>query len=302
MDSPHTHEMRKGIALIPNLLTTVNMFCGFFAMTKAIKGEFHHAVWLILLAMIFDFLDGRIARMTKTESKFGLEYDSLADLCTFCLAPAVLTYTWSLMHLKRFGFAACFLFFVCGALRLARYNVQSKDIEKNDFQGLPSPAAAATLSSFILFFEYFFNKPVFEVGQIHLVSLLSLALTVLLGFLMVSNVRYQSTKKVRKQTSFVYLILIVAGIFVIAAEPEITVFLFGVAYTLSGLIHWIWKKPKKDKGMIGFLKSLYIEVQEKKRIKKARKSLKRENSLETPEEPSNVINMNSKNQDGDLFG
>ena len=117
-------EMRRGVALLPNLLTTANLFCGFFSITKTLSGDFVFAVWLIVLAGLFDFLDGRVARMTHTQSRFGTEYDSLADLSTFCMSPAVLAYNWDLKTFDKIGIAACFLYFACGALRLARFNVQ----------------------------------------------------------------------------------------------------------------------------------------------------------------------------------
>lgn len=220
--------MRRGVALLPNLLTTANMFCGFFAILQAFSGKFTLAVWLIILAALFDFLDGRVARMTGTSSDFGVEYDSLADMCTFCLAPALLVYQWGLKSFGNLGLAACFIYFCCGALRLARFNVQAGDIEKKDFQGLPSPAAANTLVSYLLFHKELFGKP--QPQPIFL-----LILTLFVALLMVSNVRYKSAKSVQRRTNFFMLIGAVVLVVLIASKPNYTLFSFGMSYIAFGL-------------------------------------------------------------------
>lgn len=232
--------MRRGVALLPNLLTTANMFCGFYAILQAFSGKFTFAVWLIILASLFDFLDGRVARMTGTSSDFGIEYDSLADLCTFCMAPALLTYQWGLKHFGNLGVAICFIYFCCGALRLARFNVQAGDIEKTDFQGLPSPAAANTLVSYTLFHKHFFGKP--ESAPVFL-----LILTLCIALLMVSNIRYKSAKSVKRRTHFFMLIGAVVLIVLIATQPDITLFSFGMGYICVGLIGWFLSAPFKNK-------------------------------------------------------
>jgi len=224
--------MRRGVALLPNLLTTANMFCGFYAVLQAFNGKFTLAVWLIILASLFDFLDGRVARMTGTSSDFGVEYDSLADMCTFCMAPALLTYQWGLKGFGNLGLAACFIYFCCGALRLARFNVQAGDIEKKDFQGLPSPAAANTLTSYLLFHKQIFGLP--KEPPIFL-----LVLVLFVAMLMVSNVRYKSAKSVQKRTNFFMLIGVVVLIVLIATKPNYTLFSFGICYITFGLVGWI---------------------------------------------------------------
>ncbi len=235
--------MRRGVALLPNLLTTANMFCGFYAILQAFSGKFTLAVWLIVLASLFDFLDGRVARMTGTSSDFGVEYDSLADMCTFCLAPALLVYQWGLKSFGNLGLAVCFIYFCCGALRLARFNVQAGDIEKKDFQGLPSPAAANTLVTYLLFHKQLFGKP--EMPPIFL-----LILTLFIALLMVSNVRYKSAKSVQRRTNFFMLIGVVVLIVLIATKPNYTLFSFGMCYIAFGLIGWFrefsFKKPKPE--------------------------------------------------------
>lgn len=242
--------MRKGVALLPNLLTTANMFCGYFSIIQSIKGNYTFAVWLVVLAGFFDFWDGRVARMTNTQSDFGVEYDSLADLCTFGMAPAILAYEWGLHMFGRVGVAACFLYFCCGALRLARFNVQSSDVERVDFQGMPSPAAAGIVVSYTLFHEFIFGMP-----ENPPVALLVVAL--LTGLLMVSNVVYKSAKGVRRRTNFLTLIGVVALIFLIASQPEIMLFSIGVAYTLYGVIGWVIKSPQKIKGLKSFASRFY---------------------------------------------
>ena len=263
---PSKNEMRRGVALLPNLLTTANLACGFFAILHAFKGKFILAVWFILVATLLDFLDGRVARMTNTESRFGREYDSLADLCAFAIAPAFIIYTWGLIHLGKFGTAACFLYFLCGALRLARFNVQALSIEKTDFQGLPTPAAGGTLVAFVLFFEGVFGKPGFSnVSFLQPLLYFLAGFTIFLGLLMVSNVRYRSLKRVKRKTGFVSLIIIVFMIFIVASQPEIAIFFFGMGYTLYGLIRWIVESPKRRNSFKEFFLSLYGERSEQQK-------------------------------------
>src|SRR5262249_41980609 len=190
---------RKGIYLLPNMITTASLFCGFVSIIHSIKGDHLMAAWMIMLAGVFDALDGRVARLTRTHSDFGIEYDSLSDLTSFGLAPAILAYTWTLYHFKQIGWAASFLFFVCGALRLARFNVQISDVERKHFQGLPIPTAAYVLASYVIFHHRW-------KGDVDVSSVLLLGLTIGLAFLMVSTVPYRSFKKIdfkRKESFFV---------------------------------------------------------------------------------------------------
>lgn len=249
--------LKKGIALLPNLLTTANMFCGFYSIIKSLQGQFEFAAWLVVLATFFDFLDGRVARMTNTASDFGVEFDSLSDLTTFCLAPAILAYRWILFDLHRIGIAACFLFFLCGALRLARFNVQSGDVEKTNFQGLPSPSAGAVLVTFTVFYNHLLGTA--YPGDV--VRYIFLALTIGLGLLMVSHVEYRSFKKVNK-TSFVFMVFLVAVAAVLAAQPEIMFFVVGFTYVMIGLVMWLWKSPQKIRGLKDLLARIYNEGRE----------------------------------------
>lgn len=244
--------LKKGIALLPNLLTTANMFCGFYSIVKSLQGQFEFAAWLVVLAMFFDFLDGRVARMTNTASDFGVEFDSLSDLTTFCLAPAILGYQWILFDLHRIGIAGCFLFFLCGALRLARFNVQSGDVEKTNFQGLPSPTAGGVLVTFTVFYNHVIG-PVVPGDHVRFIFL---GLTVALGLLMVSHVEYRSFKKVNK-TSFVFMVFLVAVAAILAAQPEVMFFVVGMTYVLIGLVMWLWKSPQKIRGFTDLLARIY---------------------------------------------
>lgn len=223
--------LKKGIYLLPNLCTTANLFCGFYAIIASLKGEFTSAAWAILMAGIFDFLDGRIARLAHAHSEFGIEYDSLVDLASFGLAAGVLVYTWALQEFHKIGWLITFLFFACSALRLARFNVQIDNVEKKYFQGLPVPIAAYTIATFVIFYDYLKGIPPLK-------SYLALFMTVVLAILMVSTLRYHSFKEVdfRSRWSSFVLVIVIVGFFVIAAEPKVTIFFIVVAYVASGIV------------------------------------------------------------------
>lgn len=226
--------MKRGIYLLPNLCTTASLFCGFYSVVQSLSGEFTLAAWAILLAGVFDLLDGRLARLAKAESEFGIEYDSLVDLASFGLAPGILIYTWSLYGMKKLGWLAAFIYFACGALRLARFNVQHDDVEQEFFQGLPIPIAAYVIATFVIFHHHLYIFPP-EPG-------LSIAgMTILLALLMVSTIRYRSMKIVdlKNRNSFFALVLVVFGVFIVAIKPEITMFVLTLGYVASGLIEEI---------------------------------------------------------------
>jgi CDP-diacylglycerol--serine O-phosphatidyltransferase len=223
---------RRGIYILPNLFTSGNLFCGVFAAIAVFNAEYVAAAVAILLAAVFDSLDGKMARLTKTTSRFGVEYDSLADLVSFGVAPGLLIYSWALSSYGRLGWVAVFLFIVCGALRLARFNVQVGTVESRYFVGLPIPAAASLISTLVMFDSYILHfgrevKPV-----------LILSVTYLLAFLMVSNIRYRSFKNLnlRERKSFSTLIAVVLFLIVFATYPEITLFLSVALYVLSGMM------------------------------------------------------------------
>jgi len=232
--------MKKGIYILPNLFTTANLFCGFYSVIFSMKGDFHGAAIAIIIAIILDGLDGRIARMTSTTSKFGAEYDSLADLVAFGVAPAILIYTWALSPFGKWGCLASFLFIVCGALRLARFNIQIGIIESRMFNGLPIPAAASIVAMGVLLFHYLggtgqLNHPSILIGM------------VLLSLLMVSSIKYYSFKDLNlfSRKPFVSFVLIVVILVIVVAEPQIMLFTFAFGYSISGPVWTLTKIAKR---------------------------------------------------------
>lgn len=221
----------RGVYIFPNLCTTASLFCGFFSVVKSLSGNPIAAAWAILIAGIFDLLDGRVARITHSESEFGIEYDSLVDLASFGLAPGILMYTWTLHTLSKLGWLAAFLFFACGAMRLARYNLQHNTVEQRRFQGLPIPVAAYLLATYVIFYHNIYSIP--PTG-----SYLVLIMTVLLSLLMVSNIGYLSFKELdfSRRSSFFALVVLVLAMFVIAIKPEATMFILVVGYVLFGIL------------------------------------------------------------------
>lgn len=227
--------VRKGIYIIPSLLTSGNIFCGFYALIAAYKGSYELAALAILAAIILDGLDGRVARFANASSDFGTEYDSLADVITFGVAPAFLVYSCFLKDLERLGLLAAFLFTACGALRLARFNLHSEDTQKTDFLGLPIPAAAGLLASAALFlFEW---GGLSQKGE----QVFFLIWVYLLAFLMVSNIRYHSFKhlKLRKRKPFHLLVVLLLAILVVAAIPQVMLFLLFFVYAMSGPVAFL---------------------------------------------------------------
>ncbi|MBI1908750.1 MAG: CDP-diacylglycerol--serine O-phosphatidyltransferase [Deltaproteobacteria bacterium] len=233
-------QLQKGVYLLPNLCTTASLFCGFYSVVKSLSGDFFHATWAILVAGLLDFLDGRIARLTKTQSAFGIQYDSLVDLVSFGFAPGLLVYTWSLYQFKRVGWLAAFLFVACGALRLARFNVQTGTMEKRYFQGLPIPSAAYTLVGLVLFYQFLY-------GEVEVRGWFPLFLTITLALLMVSKVRYRSFKDIDwgSRQSFYYLVFGLALLTLVALAPDIVIFFGGIVFASSGPVLEILNLRKK---------------------------------------------------------
>lgn len=229
-------KMKKGIYVLPNLFTTASMFCGFYAIISSMKDEFLLAAAAVLVAWVLDGLDGRMARMTNTTSKFGMEYDSLSDVVAFGVAPGILAYNWSLMPYGKWGWLVSFLFAACGALRLARFNVQVSVIDKSLFNGLPIPAAAITLSSTILLFDFLGYTGKFNHISI-LIGMVALAL------LMVSSVKYYSFKDMNYflKKPFMSVVLILGILIVAIAEPQISIFTFAFGYAISGPLWTIYR-------------------------------------------------------------
>ena len=221
--------MKRGVYILPNLLTSGSLFSGFYAIIAAFNGQYLYSAVAIAIAVLFDGIDGKVARLTKTTSRFGVEYDSLADLVAFGVAPAILVFAWALRPYGKFGWLAVFLYVACGALRLARFNVQLDTVEARYFRGLPIPAAAGLITA-----TFFLLHRVGERGETEHLSLL--LLVYLLALLMVSNIRYPSFKNLEllKRKPFGTLVALILVIVVVVAEPGIILFIFAAGYLLLG--------------------------------------------------------------------
>ena len=222
-------RVRKGVYLLPNLITSLSLFGGFYSIIACLDGKFERAAIAILISAVMDGLDGRVARLTNTSSEFGMQYDSLSDLVAFGIAPGVLIFTWALEPFGRYGWLAAFLYVVCGALRLARFNVQSATVESKTFKGLPIPAAAVLVASTVLFLFY--------VGQEEITKHITVLVMVYsLAYLMVSNVNYYSFKELNlsKRMPFRFLVGVILLLIVVAAEPSVMIFVFTLIYVVSG--------------------------------------------------------------------
>lgn len=235
------HVRGRGIYLLPNAFTTGALFCGFYAIVMAMNQRFEHACWALFIAMILDGLDGRIARLTNTQSEFGAQYDSLSDMVSFGAAPALVIYEWSLRGLGKLGWIAAFVYCAGAALRLARFNTNLKVVDKRFFQGLPSPAAAALVAGFVMMM----TDPDINVSarQMDWVSWL---IAVFAGLTMVSNVPFYSFKDVnfRKSVPFIVVFLIALGLALLAIDPPKVLWPIFVVYGLSGYVIFFWRRAK----------------------------------------------------------
>lgn len=222
---------RRGIYLLPNLFTTAALFAGFYAIVQAMNNRFEFAAVAIFIAMVFDGLDGRVARLTHTQSEFGAEYDSLSDMVSFGVAPALVTYEWALKGLGKWGWFAAFIYCAGTALRLARFNTNIEVVDKRYFQGLPSPAAAALVASFVwVMLDNRFTG--------HEVRWYACALTVFAGVTMVSNLKYYSFKdlNMRKSVPFIVIFLLALFFIFVSVDPPAVLFVLFLAYSLSGYV------------------------------------------------------------------
>ena len=242
-------KARDTIFLVPSLLTTCNLFAGLYAIIAVMNANYLFASIALLVAMVFDVLDGKFARLTKTTSRFGLEYDSVVDVVSFGVAPGILIYAWALSSTGgMFGSAVVFAFVACGALRLARFNSQSQGAGGTSkfFTGLPVPAAASVIATLVIF-----DHHILRLGR-EVKPVLILTITLLLGFLMVSVIKYRSFKDFKfrnltKGKQFNYLVMAVLLLMLVAAAPELTLFLLSAGYALSGPLERVFslalKKP-----------------------------------------------------------
>ncbi|GER92519.1 CDP-diacylglycerol--serine O-phosphatidyltransferase [hot springs metagenome] len=245
MTSKHKREERKpkkGVYLLPNTITLCGMFAGFFAILSAINGNFLNAAWAIIIANIFDGLDGWIARLTNTSTRFGIELDSLSDLVAFGVAPSVMMYKWALSPFGRVGWAAAFLFVACGALRLARFNIQTGTPGSKAFKGMPIPGAATILASIVIFYYEFWTS-------IPEKNIFFPIITIIISLLMVSTLRYHGLKEIdfRERKPFWVLIVFVLVLFVLFVHPSTAIFIFAITYLLWGIIENIFLFAKRRK-------------------------------------------------------
>jgi CDP-diacylglycerol--serine O-phosphatidyltransferase len=232
-------KRRKGIYILPNLFTLAALFGGFYAMVMAIDGRFEQAAIGVFCAMVLDSLDGRIARMTNTQSAFGEQMDSLSDMVSFGAAPALIAYVWALSTLGRWGWIGAFVYCACAALRLARFNVNTTVVDKRFFQGLPSPAAAALVAGFI----WLMTDAGIDGADVRWYAF---AMTLYAGLTMVTNVPFYSFKDVqmKKSVPFVVIVLIALAIAVINIDPPTVMFGLFVIYGFSGYAVYGWRKAK----------------------------------------------------------
>jgi len=231
---------RRGIYILPNLFTTGVLFGGFYAIVQAMNARYEHAAIAIFVAMVLDGLDGRVARLTRTQSEFGAEYDSLADVVAFGAAPALVMYEWALRPLGRLGWIAAFAYCAATALRLARFNVNIEVVDKRYFQGLPCPAAAAVLAGFVWVIDDF------DLQRTEWLHGLASAVTFFAAVTMVTSIPFYSFKDInfRRSVPFWAVLVIVLGLMLVSANPPMVLFLLFVAYAVSGYVVWVWSFRK----------------------------------------------------------
>jgi len=241
-------KRRRGIYLLPNLFTTAALFAGFYAIVAAIGGRFEAAGIAIFVAQLMDGLDGRVARLTNTQSDFGVEYDSLSDMVAFGIAPALVVYVWSLSNLGKLGWLAAFVYTAAAALRLARFNTQTANADRAYFQGLPSPPAAALIAGLV----WLCSENGIQGADL---SFLAFLLILTAGLLMVSNVRYQSFKDLdfKGKVPFVSVLLLVLVFVFISIEPPIILFSMAAVYAASGPVLTLnyLRKRRAEKKLAG---------------------------------------------------
>src|SRR3990170_139548 len=236
---------RRGIYLLPNLFTTGALFAGFYAIVQAMNMRFEFAAVAIFIAMVLDGLDGRVARLTHTQSAFGAEYDSLSDMVCFGAAPALIMYEWALKDLGRFGWISAFVYCLCAALRLARFNTNIDVVDKHFFQGLPSPAAAALCAGLVWVIDDF------GIQRAEVIRGIAAALTLFAGITMVSNVPFYSFKDInlRRSVPFWAVLLVAFAMILISSNPPMILFLLFIAYSFSGYAVWLvkWRRSRQRK-------------------------------------------------------
>jgi CDP-diacylglycerol---serine O-phosphatidyltransferase len=241
---PPARKRPRGIYILPNLFTTANLFCGFYAIVQAMNGRFEQSAMAIFFAMVLDSLDGRVARLTNTQSTFGEQYDSLADMVSFGAAPALVMYEFILKGMGKLGWIAAFIYVAGAALRLARFNANLGVVDKKFFQGLASPAAAALVAGFVWLVVD--NRLGAKISD-DAIRALACGLTLYAGLTMVSNAPFYSFKDInlRKAVPFTFALVIVLGFVLLSFDPPIVLFCLFTAYALSGWFVWVARKRQK---------------------------------------------------------
>lgn len=238
--------MRKGIYILPNLMTLSSMFLGFYSIIASLESQYELAAWTIMAATVFDVLDGWVARITHTTTRFGIEIDSLSDVISFGVAPAALVYAWALSQFGRIGWLGAFFLVACAALRLARFNVQMGSTEKKHFTGLPTPASAMVIATTVLAYDEIINilerLELREFAAAVNDDYWVLAMTFILAGLMVSNITYHSLKEVnlKERRPFWVLVVIVASFAIVAYHPGLVLFIVSLLYVGIGIIEAVY--------------------------------------------------------------
>jgi CDP-diacylglycerol--serine O-phosphatidyltransferase len=232
-------RFRRGVYVLPGMFTMANMFCGYACIVYSMQGEFERAAPFIGLAIVLDMLDGRIARMTGSSSAFGVEFDSLADVISFGVAPAILSFSWGLQPLGRLGWAAGFIFVAAAAVRLARFNIQAGSVDKRFFVGMPSPAAAGVPAATVFAYPYGFRTS----GE----AVLVLAMVLVPALLMVSTIRFRSFKTfdLQARRSYPVLLLFALGLALLASHPAIVLLALAYTYLASAFVEMIWHRFRR---------------------------------------------------------
>ena len=250
IQEPDGRKVRhRGIYLLPNLFTTANLFAGFFSIITAINGNFYVAAATVFVAMVLDSLDGRVARLTNTQSAFGAEYDSLSDMVAFGLAPAVLAYEWALSELGNVGLTVAFIYVACAALRLARFNTQIGKVDKRWFIGLASPAAAGVVAGWV-WAVWALDEVGIRGVDLPLVLVMLFALMVAAaGLLMVSNIKYHSFKDLdlKGRVPFVAILVVVLVFAVVFSDPPRILLLIFLAYAASGPVQYLMQLRRRKR-------------------------------------------------------
>ncbi len=237
-----TERRRRGIYILPNLFTTANLFAGFYAIVQAMNGNFEYSAIAIFIAMLLDGVDGRVARMTHTQSEFGVEYDSLCDMLSFGAAPALVIYEWALRGMGKLGWIAAFIYCAGAALRLARFNTNVGVVDKRFFQGLPSPAAASLIAGLVWVMTDFGWK-----GED--LRWYACALTIFAGLTMISNVPYWSGKEINLRKSVPFIVVAAIALFfaLTAFYPPGVMFSLFLIYAASGYALLVWRLTQRNK-------------------------------------------------------